>query len=374
KPANGSQTARQDKPMDEPEEALAGFNNTTNGFEDQDAFDDDRRQFEEVETILPQKASGGQGGSSGSQEGSHGGLGPVYNATSCVSCHQNPVTGSSSQVSELRAGHLENGNFVEPPGGSLVHQRAIDAAIQEHVREQDNIRTLRMSTNTLGNGFVECIRDEDIKAVQAKQPDDLRGTIVWVPVVIKEIVKDGEIQDFEFQVRIGRFGWKDQEASLLNFAAGAYLDEMGITSPLQPKENTSGGRDVSQFDQVPDPEDPAVLDPEHSGQFLQPFGNDVEAFTRFMRSTRVPPRDFTLAGLDDVKEGERLFTEIGCAVCHVPQWRTAPVGTTIRGDQGIAKVPRALGNKKIHPFSDFLLHDVGTGDGIVQTQHPQRPP
>jgi CxxC motif-containing protein (DUF1111 family) len=50
------------------------------------------------------------------------------------------------------------------------------------------------------------------------------------------------------------------------------------------------------------------------------------------------------------------------------------VGTTIRGDQGIAKVPKALGNKKIHPFSDFLLHDVGTGDGIVQTQHAQRPP
>src|SRR5262249_21742023 len=137
-PANRSQAVPEDKATDQPEEAPTGFNNSTNGFEDQAAFDKDREAFEEVEAISD-------------------GLGPVYNATSCVSCHQNPVSGGSSQVAELRAGqHKPDPKdpkkviFVEPPGGSLIHQRAIDAAIQEHVRPEDNVRTLRMSTNILG--------------------------------------------------------------------------------------------------------------------------------------------------------------------------------------------------------------------------------
>src|SRR5215831_16489688 len=81
-----------------PTPAPAGFNNRTNGFAEQAQFDRDREAFEEIE-----KAGDG--------------LGPVYNATSCVSCHQNPITGSSSQVSEIRAGHRDptTGNFIEPP-------------------------------------------------------------------------------------------------------------------------------------------------------------------------------------------------------------------------------------------------------------------
>jgi hypothetical protein len=84
-PAKGSQAA-QNLATDMPQEAPTGFDNLTNGFEDQAAFTKDRTdKFEEVETISD-------------------GLGPVYKATNCVSCHQNPVSGSSSQVAELRAG------------------------------------------------------------------------------------------------------------------------------------------------------------------------------------------------------------------------------------------------------------------------------
>src|SRR5206468_11534888 len=84
------------------------------------------------------------------------GLGPVYNAQSCAECHQSPVTGAGSQVSELRAGHLDGaGNFVDAPGGSLINDRAINAAIQERVPGAEDIRTFRMSTGTLGAGFVE---------------------------------------------------------------------------------------------------------------------------------------------------------------------------------------------------------------------------
>jgi CxxC motif-containing protein (DUF1111 family) len=93
-------------------------------------------------------------------------------------------------------------------------------------------------------------------------------------------------------------------------------------------------------------------------------GADVRAFARFIRATKVPPRDENLAGTADAKAGVQIFARIGCETCHVGSIVTAPEGTTING--GAFVIPQALGNKMIHPFSDFLLHDVGTGDGIVQ--------
>ena len=71
-----------------------------------------------------------------------------------------------------------------------------------------------------------------------------------------------------------------------------------------------------------------------------------------------------LAGTADAQAGQGMFDSIGCNVCHVESITTAPSGTVIDG--GMYTVPDALGNKIIHPFSDFLLHDVGTGDGIYQ--------
>jgi hypothetical protein len=121
-----------------PTPAPAGFNNRTNGFTEQAQFDRDRKAFEEVETILPEtkddnaataglrkRRSSANPPSSSENSEAGGGLGPVYNATSCVSCHQNPITGSSSQVSEIRAGRRDpnTGNFIEPPGG-LAHPSA----------------------------------------------------------------------------------------------------------------------------------------------------------------------------------------------------------------------------------------------------------
>src|SRR5712691_5303514 len=164
-PADGSQY----KATEKPEEAPADFDNQTNEFEVQDAFDDDRKEFEKNETILPDKKMEG------------GGLGPVYNATSCASCHQNPVSGSSSQIAELRAGHREPDpkdprkvKFVPARGGSLIAQRAIDPAIQEHVPPEEVVRTLRMSTNVLGNGFAEVIPDEEILRIKKEQPHGMQ--------------------------------------------------------------------------------------------------------------------------------------------------------------------------------------------------------
>jgi CxxC motif-containing protein (DUF1111 family) len=199
-----------------------------------------------------------------------------------------------------------------------------------------------MALSILGDGFVESISDQTLMAIANSQPPALRGEILSVPVL-----EAGGAR------RIGRFGWKNQHASLVSFSADAYLNEMGITSPLQPTENTANGQSITAFDQVPDPEDDGV---------------DIEGFARFMRATKAPPRDEVLAASPEAQAGSQVFNQIGCATCHVRHITTAPSGTPING--GAFTVPPALGNKVIHPFSDFLLHDIGTGDGIVQNGGP----
>ncbi|HKV10679.1 MAG TPA: di-heme oxidoredictase family protein [Thermoanaerobaculia bacterium] len=308
-------------------EAPSGFNNLTNGMVSQTQFDLDREVFEEREFI-------------------EDGLGPVYNAQACAECHQNPVTGANSQITELRVGRIDFfGNFTNRPGGSLINDRAINAAIQERVAGEDNAFDFRSSLNTLGDGFVEAIPDSEFTRIRNAQPSGMKGQIINVPVLEAPGV-----------TRIGRFGWKNQHASLLSFSADAYLNEMGITSPLQPTENTSNGASVAAYDTVPDPEEAPTA--------AEPFGPDVEIFARFMRATRVPPRDAATMNTADALAGQSLFTSIGCIHCHTATITTAPAGTSFNGGKFI--VPAALGDKIIHPYSDFMLHDVGTGDGIVQ--------
>jgi CxxC motif-containing protein (DUF1111 family) len=310
-------------------EAPAGFDNLTNGFEAQANMDADRAKFDEVEQISD-------------------GLGPNYNAQSCRECHQNPVSGAISQVTELRAGTFNGSTFTPHPGGSLIFSRAIDPSIQVRALGTDNVATFRTSLNTAGDGFVEALPDTAFTNVQASQPSSMRGTIIRVPVLEASGV-----------TRIGRFGWKNQHASLLSFSSDAYLNEMGITNPLNPTENTSNGTNVTYLNTqngVPAMQDPATQ--------ADPFGADVGAFTRFMRSLKVPPRDTVLAATSDAIAGATLFSQIGCNICHVTTLTTAPAGTSFNGGQFI--VPAALGSMNIHPYGDFMLHDVGTGDFIVQ--------
>jgi hypothetical protein len=231
-------------------EAPAGFDNQTNGLVDQLTFDSDRQAFEERETV-------------------EDGLGPVYNATSCADCHANPVTGAGSQITELRAGNTFQGQFTEHPGGSLIQDRAIDPSIQERILPGNNTRALRMSLNTRGDGFVEAIADSTLISIANNQPVQMRGLVTYVRVL-----------EARGAYRVGRFGWKNQHASLVSFSADAYLNEMGITSLLQPAENTSNGNSVAAFDAVADPED---------------HENDVSKFAGFIRATKVPPRDEDLA-------------------------------------------------------------------------------
>jgi CxxC motif-containing protein (DUF1111 family) len=279
------------------------------------------------------------------------GLGPVFNATSCSECHQNPVSGGASQITELRVGHKDdNGNFVNPvvsinggtiSGRSLINDRAICPDVQEHVPDSENIRTLRAVLNTLGDGFVEVIDDSTLVNIANNQPNLSEGTIKGEAIQVPILEAPG-------QTRVGRFGWKDQHGSLLSFTADAYLNEMGITSRLKPTDMTSICKVKA------DPEDT----PDELGMA------NIDHFAQFMRATKVPPRDIAIAATPDAQAGQQIFDKIGCGICHVEAITTAPQGTVLNG--GTLTVPDVLGNKVIHPFSDFLLHDIGTGDGIVQ--------
>jgi CxxC motif-containing protein (DUF1111 family) len=281
------------------------------------------------------------------------GLGPVFNARACAECHQNPVSGGASQFTELRVGHHDaNGNFLNPTipindgansisGRSIVNDRAVIPQAQEHIPATEDIRALRAALNTLGDGFVEAVDDVTLQAIAQNQPSLSDGRIHGEAILVPVFEASG-------QTRVGRFGWKDQHGSLLSFVADAYLNEMGVTSRLRPKDTTTIGK-ITQ-----DPEDV----PDNLGLA------DIDHFTQFVRGTKVPPRDAALAATPAAQAGQALFEKIGCSTCHVNTIITAPAGTSING--GAFLVPQALGNKIIHPYSDFLLHDIRTGDGIVQ--------
>jgi CxxC motif-containing protein (DUF1111 family) len=291
------------------------------------------------------------------QDGIENGLGPVYNAQACVSCHQNPVTGGISQVTELRVGHRDaSGSFVSPsipindgnntvPNRSLVNDRSTCAQAQERVPGTETIRTFRTSLNTLGDGYVEAIDSNTLFAIANNQPSQSGGRIAGQFIQVAVLEAPGA-------VRGGRFGWKNQHASLLSFASDAYLNEQGITNRLNPTDTTSVCKTTS--------------DPEDSTDSLGMA--DIDHFAMFMRATKAPPTDPVLLATADAQMGQHLFNSIGCNICHVTSITTAPAGTVING--GALTVPLALGSKVIHPYSDFLLHNVGTGDGIVQNGPP----
>ncbi len=327
-------------------EAPTGFDNKTNGLVDDATHQADQVKFEETEAISD-------------------GLGPLYNAQSCRECHQNPTSGGSSQVSELRVGHRgPDGKFQNPEisiargteiikGRSLVNDRAIcpNAAfpgteIQERVPDTEKIRTFRVSLSVLGDGFVEAVADQtfvDLAKDQCRKSNHkICGQVLRVPVV-----------EAPGQTAVGRFGWKNQHASLLSFSGDAYLNEMGITNRLQPDEVTNLCNTASEPNDTPGPDGLA----------------DIDHFARFIRASEAPARDAQLAQTQQARLGAELFDKVGCDNCHVQTLTTASAGTPVDG--GAFTVPPALGGKQFHPYGDFLLHDVGTGDGIVQsmTEH-----
>jgi CxxC motif-containing protein (DUF1111 family) len=266
------------------------------------------------------------------------GLGPAFNGTSCAVCHSVPAIGGISSITEVRAGHVdEEGKFTELNGGTLFHLFSIpDHRCQVQIPDEANVISRRMPIPVFGAGLVEAIPDETIVALE--DPEDRDGDgISGRAARIMDVASKRE--------RIGRFGWKAQQATLLAFSGDAYRNEMGITNDLFPDEVALGV----------DPATLTLCSPPRRGledvRDRRTGLRGIDNFENFMKLLAPVGRGTVDA---QARAGERVFLDIGCASCHRPVLQTG------------ANANPVFDRKAVPLFSDLLLHDVGTGDGIEQ--------
>ena len=269
------------------------------------------------------------------------GLGPTVNNESCALCHGHPFGGWGIQR-VTRFGFMDSSGEFQPldPLGDTLWQHVLvvdDQECAEEIPADVNHSSLRITLGSGGYGLIESIRTDDILEIQALQPPDLRGIVHWV-----ESIEDPA----GAKPRIGRFGWKAQEATILAFSAKAASDEMGVTTWLVPNEPPPNGdlEQLAQCDEVADPE---------TGVDVEGFDYlySISDFQRFM----APPPRAPISGM----RGELIMAEIGCTTCHTPHFTTSES----------RELEEALRGKSIQPYSDFLLHDMGAaGDGIQEGQ------
>jgi CxxC motif-containing protein (DUF1111 family) len=266
------------------------------------------------------------------------GLGPVFNSRACSECHLVPAIGGSSERLVTRIGKITDSKFdpLTQFGGSLLQARGIGkmdgvpfAYGPELVPSAATIVALRRSTSTLGLGLVEATPDATFIALAAEQAARNDGTAGRVHMV------DNPAAGMK---TMGKFGWKAQVPTLFQFSGEAYLNEMGITNPGFPTENCpSGDCAALQFNPRPS---------------LNDGGEGVKALTDFMTFLAPPPRGPITA---EAIAGEAVFNQIGCGACHVSTLQTGANSNPV------------FDRVTYHPYSDFLLHDMGAlGDGIEQ--------
>jgi hypothetical protein len=250
-------------------------------------------------------------------------LGPLFNGRACANCHHSPTVGGMGITPDsfvLRVGRVEDGAFHLVPGGPVARQHSIAELgeacdLPTGVPPEANVVSRRSSMTLRGMSLIDTIRGERIRDVMAAQPEDVRGRPHYMP--------DG---------RIGRFGWKAQSPTLVEFMAGAQRDQMGLTNPLVPRDSVDGcGANMTS--------------PEADGVPL----TSLVAFLNTI-DPPVPPAEVLTS------PGAALFASIGCATCHTPSM-PGP------GSPAAAELPVRL-------YSDLLLHDMGPAldDGIVQGQ------
>jgi CxxC motif-containing protein (DUF1111 family) len=267
------------------------------------------------------------------------GLGPAFNGTSCAACHNVPAIGGGGTIAEMRAGRRDAaGRFqtFDATGETLFHLFSIPThGCQAIVPADANVFARRVPIPLFGAGLVEAIPDDAIAALEDPTDRDRDGVSGRAARIV-----DAETG----QRRIGRFGWKGQHATLLTFGADAYRNEMGITNDVFSAEVAFGvsAERMRACDRIGDPED--IRDPVTRRR-------GIDNFASFMRFLGPVARE---GSSELTRAGEQAFAAIGCATCHHPVLMTGPSSNPL-----FDRKPLAL-------FSDLLLHDVGTGDGIVQ--------
>ena len=267
------------------------------------------------------------------------GLGPAYNGISCAVCHSVPAIGGTSSIAETRAGRRgPRGEFIplDPSGESLFQLFSVPShACHAVIPSEATIVARRVPIPLFGAGLVEAIPDDTLLALEDPHDLDRDGVSGRAARIVDRA--SGE-------PRIGRFGWKAQHATLLVFGADAYRNEMGITNDLFPRELALGvsPERMRVCDPLPDPED--VREPQTGRRGIDNF----DSFMKFLAPLGRGPLD------EATRSGEQIFGALGCATCHVPSLMTGPSANPL------------FHRRSVPLFSDLLLHDIGTGDGIQQ--------
>ena len=264
------------------------------------------------------------------------GLGPLFNDFGCADCHNFPAPGGFSHRTNTRFGRADK-TFrpLTELGGTVLQFQSTVPVCAELLPPEANVMALRGTSHVFGSGLIDALADEDLLKLQSIG-EHVEGRVNWVVSLSSD------------SKRAGRFGWKSQLASLLDFSADASLEEIGLTNRLLPIENAPNGirSHLVGSDPMADPEDR----PDREGWSM------IDRFTHFQQFLAPPPQT-PRSGMT----GERLFEEIGCAECHV--------GTLVTGEH----VSERLSGQSFKPYSNFLLHDMGSlGDGIVEGQATEK--
>ena len=251
------------------------------------------------------------------------GLGPLFNSVACGECHEKPAGGRGDEV-EVHATAFRGGacDPLVQEGGPVIQRHAIPALKQalgidsEPFPPSATARALRTSPVVFGRGLLDFVPDSVILAYadpDDKNHDGVRGR--------PNRFVDG---------RIGRFGRKAFVPTLREFNAGAFVAEMGVTDPAQPTEENIGGKPI-----------PAGVDVAADPELTQEAFNVTDDFVRFL----APPTPLKVG--KEGRRGRQLFSQLGCAACHVPTLRTGPRGMP------------AFRNREVAAYTDLLLHDMG---------------
>ena len=257
------------------------------------------------------------------------GLGPLFNANSCAQCHEDPVTGGVGDEVEVHATRFNPVGSCDPllEEGGPVFELHATPLLEAHGITNDPVPPdatsvgHRSSPPLFGMGLVDAIPEAAILAHEDPNGKRHYGIYGHANRTI-----DG---------RVGRFGRKADTAALFDFIVGAYHEEMGITSALEPVKKTIDGKPVP-----PD----TILGPEPNIST-----NEIGETITFVRFLAPPPHRVFTNHLDRAfaHRGQRLFVKLNCAVCHVPKMKT--------GSSDID----ALNYKTAALYSDLLLHDIG---------------
>jgi CxxC motif-containing protein (DUF1111 family) len=305
------------------------------------------------------------------------GVGPIFNDVGCGNCHNAGALGGASAAIERRFGRFKNGRFdpLENKGGSLRQLQTLGSYVNANGTQcyvdlevepaEANVRNVgRLSTALFGLGLVDAMPDSFFTDLASRQPKATRG----IANVVRVLLPDPSDPDQSIgSHRVGRFGWKSLVPSLVQFAASAYFNEMGITT-----QHCFDGQSVETFAVESAPNGVRVEPEECEDNILgtdEPVGEcaasqteiqeDVAAFALFMTFLAPAARDRDNSDLeaddDNAPQGRRLFDQVGCGDCHIRQAFKTPRYPT----NGVP------GGFKFFPFSDFLVHDMGDlGDRI----------